>query len=151
MTIPTHILAGLIIGSITGDYRTALAGSVLIDLDHTISFVRHGILWKPRQLIKALSDETDPWGDQRNFLHTVPSLVILSGALISLNFRVGMVFSVAYFFHLVFDALDNTGFYPFYPSRRFRIRRGLVPYYSKRELAFEACLLLVFSASFFMH
>jgi len=32
MTFPTHILAGLIIGKLTGDYTAALAGSLVMDV-----------------------------------------------------------------------------------------------------------------------
>src|SRR3989344_8464640 len=107
MTLPTHVLAGLIIGKITGDFPTALAGSLVMDLDHTISYFRHGILFKPHQLFKAIHNESDLWGDQRNFLHSIFSYVGISVLLLAINFNFGLVFSIAYFFHLVFDALDG--------------------------------------------
>ncbi|TAL48780.1 hypothetical protein EPN83_03225 [Patescibacteria group bacterium] len=147
MTLPTHVLAGLIIGKITGDFSTAIAGSLVMDLDHTISYFRHGILFKPRQLFKAISDEADPWGDQRNFLHSIFSWVVISVALLTINFNFGLVFSIAYFFHLVFDALDGADFYPFFPFKKFAIK-GFVEYYSKQEIIFDILLILVFVALF---
>ena len=131
MTLSTHVLAGLIIGKITGDFPTALAGSLVMDLDHTISYFRHGILFKPRQLFKAIHDEADPWGDQRNFLHSIFSLVAISILLLTIDFNFGLVFSIAYFFHLVFDALDGADFYPFSPFKKFLIK-GFVKYFSKQ-------------------
>ncbi|MFH0969071.1 MAG: metal-dependent hydrolase [Patescibacteria group bacterium] len=147
MTLPTHVLAGLIIGKITGDFPAALAGSLVMDLDHTISYFRHDILFKPCQLFKAISDEADPWGDQRNFLHSIFSWVAISILLLTINFNLGLVFSIAYFFHLVFDALDGADFYPFFPFRKFVIK-GFVKYYSKQEIIFDVFLILVFATLF---
>ncbi|OIP56031.1 hypothetical protein AUK13_01800 [Candidatus Kuenenbacteria bacterium CG2_30_39_24] len=113
-----------------------------MDLDHTISYFRHGILFKPRKLFKAISDETDLWGDQRNFLHNIFSWLVVSFLLLVVNFNFGLVFSIAYFFHLVFDALNSADFYPFFPSRKFVIR-GFIKYYSKQEVVFDICLILI--------
>ena len=143
MTYPSHLLAGLIIGKATGDYPTAIAGSMLIDLDHMVSYVRHGIWYKPRALFKVLTDENDPWGDQRNFLHNVVVWAVCSALLMFASFKFGTVFSIAWFFHLVFDAFDNADYYPFYPSKKFVIK-GFVKYYSKQEIIFDLCLLAVF-------
>ena len=143
MTLPTHLLAGLIIGKITGDYATAITGSLVMDLDHAVSYFRHGILFKPKQLFQAIKEEADPWGDQRNFMHSIFSWVIISILLSIINFHLGLVFSLAYFFHLVFDALDSANFYPFFPFRKFAIK-GFVKYFSKQEIAFDVILLTVF-------
>ena len=142
MTIPTHVLARIKIRKITGDFPTALAGSLAMDLDHTISYFRHGILFKPRQLWKAIHDEADPWGDQRNFLHSIFSWIVISIVLLTINFNFGLVFSIAYFFHLVFDALDSADYYPFFPFREFVIK-GFVKYFSKQEIIFDICLVAV--------
>ncbi len=140
MVFPTHLLAGLIIGKITGNFPAAIAGSLVMDLDHTISYFRQGILFKPRQLFKAIRDETDPWGDQRNFLHSVFSWIIFSALLLTINFNFGLTFSIAYFFHLIFDALDSADFYPFFPFRKFVIK-GFVKYFSKQEIVLDVFLI----------
>lgn len=147
MTLATHLLASLIIGKITGNFPAAFAGSLVMDLDHAISYFRHGILFKPRQLFKAIHDEADPWGDQRNFLHSIFSWAAISILFLMINFNFGLVFSMAYFFHLVFDALDNADFYPFFPFRKFVIK-GFVKYFSKRELIFGIFLTAVLAALF---
>jgi membrane-bound metal-dependent hydrolase YbcI (DUF457 family) len=147
MTLPTHVLAGLIIGKITGDFPTALVGSLIIDLDHTISYIRHGIVFKPRRLLTLIFDKTDPWGDQRNFLHNIFSWLIISSIIFIINFKVGLVLFIAYFFHLVFDALDTVDYYPFFPSRKVAIK-GFVHYRSQQEIIFDACLVLIFVALF---
>lgn len=142
MTLPTHVLAGLIIGKITGDFSTAIVASLVIDLDHTISYFRHDILFKPRKLFKIISSEADPWGDQRNFLHSAFSWVVISSILLLINFSFGLVFLIAYFFHLFFDALDGADLYPFFPSKKFVIK-GVIEYYSKQEIIFDVCLIFV--------
>jgi membrane-bound metal-dependent hydrolase YbcI (DUF457 family) len=142
MTIPTHILAGLIIGQITNDYPTAIIGSLLIDIDHILPHFRHGILFKPRQLFRALTNETDPWDDQRNIVHSFLSWAVVSTLAVSINRQHGITFSLAYFFHLVLDALDKSTFYPFFPSKKFAIS-GVVRYYSRQEVFFAICLLTV--------
>ncbi|OHB23807.1 MAG: hypothetical protein A3J67_02975 [Parcubacteria group bacterium RIFCSPHIGHO2_02_FULL_48_10b] len=118
-----------------------------MDLDHTISYFRHGILFKPRQLFKAISDEADPWVDQRNLLHSIFSWAAISIVLLTINFNFGLVFSIAYFFHLVFDALDGADFYPFFPFKRFVIK-GFVKYFSNQEIIFDTCLILVLTTLF---
>jgi len=143
MTLPTHILAGLIIGKITGNFTVALVGSLIIDLDHSISYFKHGILFKPRELSRAMLRRADQWGDQRSFLHSIFSWIIISVLLLTTNLIFGLVFSIAYFFHLVFDILDSANFYPFFPFKKFVIK-GFIEYYSKQEIIFDICLILVF-------
>ena len=126
----------------TGDFPTALAGSLVMDLDHTISYFRNGILFKPRQLFKVIQDEADPWGDQRNFLHSIFSWVVIFFLLLTINSNFVLVFSIAYLFHLILDALDSSDFYPFFPFNKFVIR-GFVKYFSKQEIIFDVCLILV--------
>ncbi len=125
----------------TGDFPTALAGSLVMDLDHAISYFRHGILFKPRKLFRAIFDEADPWGDQRNFLHSVFSWVVISVLLLTINFNFGLVFSIAYFFHLVLDALDGSDLWPLFPLKKLVIK-GPIKYYSKQEIVFDVCLIL---------
>ena len=147
MTWPTHILAGLIIGKITGDFPTAMAGSLLVDMDHIVSYYKNGILFQPREILRASVTEADPWGDQRNFLHSIFSWVAISVFLLMINRELGVVFSIAYFFHLVCDALDGADFYPFFPFRRFAIK-GFINYYSKHEIVFDVGLIGVFITLF---
>ena len=147
MRTVTHILAGLVIGKATGDFTTALTGSLVMDLDHAISYYRHGILFNPRELSRAMDDENDPWGDQRGFMHNILSWIAISILLIMINVKVGIIFSIAYFVHLVLDALDGADFYPLYPSRKWVIK-GPIKYYSKQETIFDIFLAIVFLSLF---
>jgi membrane-bound metal-dependent hydrolase YbcI (DUF457 family) len=82
MTTPTHLAAGLLIGRITGHMDWAILAAVLVDLDHVFSYVKHGVLFKPKQLIKTLTDVNDPWDDQRGIMHNF----FVAGALSLLMF-----------------------------------------------------------------
>lgn len=147
MTLPTHILAGLIIGKVTGNFPASMAGSILIDTDHLVSYIKHGILFKPKQLTKALTDEKDPWGDQRGYLHNIFAWFVISLLAILLNFGFGITLSLAYLVHLLFDALDTSDFYPLYPSKKISTK-GFIKYYSRQEIIFDLCMLVVLALLF---
>jgi membrane-bound metal-dependent hydrolase YbcI (DUF457 family) len=147
MTFPTHLLMGLIIGKITGNFSAAIIGSLAIDIDHLISFYKHGILFKPKKLLKEALDETDPWGDQRNFLHNIFVSLFICSLIIAFNPEIGITFSLAYIVHIFFDAMNKAPFYPFFPSKKFAIK-GFIKYNSKKEIAFMAILIIILSTLF---
>ena len=142
MTIPTHLALGLLIGKVSGNYEIALLVSMAPDMDHFVSYARHGVLLHPKKFWKTVTDVNDPWEDQRSFLHNIVVWLILSLIAILLNKTAGIVFTSAYFGHLLLDALDNSDYYPFYP-KKFRIK-GPVVYNSKGEFVLFAILLLTF-------
>ena len=143
MTFPTHILAGLIIGQLTGDYTAALSGSLVMDIDHLFSYHRHGILFQPKRILRESLTAEDPWGDQKNFLHSVQSWFAISLLLLLIDVRFGLIFSVAYLAHLILDALTGS-FYPFYPYKRFYIKEPIIQYVSNKELALAISLSVIF-------
>jgi len=147
MTLPTHLLAGLIIGNLTGNYTAAIAGSLLIDLDHIVSFYRHGILFKPKKLLKEISDEKDPWEDQRNYLHNIFVWLIISVILCLINFNFGIIFSLCCFVHFIFDGLNSVNFYPLYPSKKLSVK-GFIKYGTRKELAFDFFLIIILALLF---
>jgi len=148
MTLPTHLLAGLIMGKLTGNYTAAIAGSLLVDLDHIISFYRHGILFKLKELIKEISDEKDPWADQRNYLHNIFVWMVVSIIICLINLNFGIIFSLSYFIHFIFDALNTVDFQPFYPSKKFLIK-GFIKYGTRKELIFDFFLIVILIVLFY--
>lgn len=147
MTFPTHILAGLIIGKLTGDYTAALTGSLVMDIDHFFSYHRHGVLFKPGRMIRHSLTAEDPLGNQKNIFHSVQAWIIASLLAMAFNMHFGLTFSLAYIVHLILDAL-NGDMYPFYPYKKFQIKKPLIRYLSKGEGIFAACLALVFWSLF---
>ena len=147
MTFPTHILAGLIIGKLTGDYTAALTGSLIMDVDHLFSYYQRGILFKPRAILHESLTAKDPTGSQKNIFHSVQSWFLVSLVLSSVNLNFGLVFSLAYIVHLMLDAL-NGDVYPFYPYKGIILKKIFIGYLSKKEGVFALCMALVFGSLF---
>ncbi len=144
MFIIAHLFAGLIIGKITDNYLWALIGALIIDLDHLIPYTKHKVLFSAKKLWKTVTNPSDPYGNQRNFLHNFFIFVLISATLLILDKRIGIVFSAAYFSHLILDSLDSSNLYLFYPLKKDII--GPIRYLSKKEIAITIILLVIFLA-----
>lgn len=142
MFLLAHLFVGLIIGKIFGNYVVALLGALIIDIDHLVPYIKHKIIFRPKKLCKTITNPKDPYGNQRNYLHSVFLWAVISIIIILINFNIGLIFSLAYFSHLLFDALDNSNFYPFYPLK-YNLK-GPIGYLSVREFMFTLILLILF-------
>lgn len=138
-----HLLAGLIIGKIYGNYLIALLGALLIDLDHLIPYIKHKILFNPKKFWKTIVNPKDPYGNQRNFLHSFFAWIIISAIIFLINFKIGIIFSLGYLSHLLLDILDGSDFYAFYPLKRVNIK-GPIRYFSIQEWILTLILLIIF-------
>jgi membrane-bound metal-dependent hydrolase YbcI (DUF457 family) len=142
MFVGAHIVAGLVIGKITHNYPLALASALLIDVDHLIPYVKHKVIFNPKKFWKVVTDPSDPYGNQRNYLHSFFTWIIVSAVFFLIDFRIGIVISLGYLSHLVLDLLDGSDFYPFYPFKYNFI--GPVKYLSKHEILFTLALFIIF-------
>lgn len=142
MTLPSHILLGVVIGKLTGNYTTAIAVSVLVDTDHIVSYVKSGVLFSPRKLVKTITDTDDPYGDQRGYLHNVIIAGIISGCMFLISIPFGITFTSAYFGHLLLDSFDKSDYWPLYPNKKMNIK-GFIDYYSWQEIIFDGILIVV--------
>ncbi|MCX6823773.1 MAG: metal-dependent hydrolase [candidate division SR1 bacterium] len=149
MTGPTHLAAGLIIGHLTGDYVTAIACSVLIDIDHLVPVIKDGFLFHPKKLWNVMvnpkvirNPKTGKKEDERNYLHSIFTFIVLSAIVLLINVPVGIVFAIAYAVHLTFDMLDKSDYYPFYPIKSVNIQ-GYIRYCSKGEFLFASGLFII--------
>lgn len=141
MTLPTHVILGIIIGKITGDYPTAVLSSTLIDSDHLYSYVKSGVVKNPNKFLKTIMSEDDPYGNQRGFLHNVIVCSLISlGCLILLG-QTGIVIIAGYLSHLCLDALDNSDYWPFYPNKSVNLK-GFIHYGTWQEIIFAFTLLV---------
>ena len=48
-----HLLTGLIIGKLFGNYTVALLGALLIDLDHLIPYIKHKVIFGFKKFWKS--------------------------------------------------------------------------------------------------
>lgn len=143
MTFPTHLLAGLVIGKLTGNYPLSIAVAVGVDVDHFFSYAKNGTLSSVRKFIKASLAKDDPYGDQKNILHNVFIFALISFVVYIFNHKIGLIFSLAYLSNLMLDALDNSDYFPFFPNKKINIR-GPIEYASWKELLIVLFLIATF-------
>ena len=142
MFIFAHIAMGLIIGKLSNNYLVALLGSLLIDFDHLIPYVKHNVLFSFKKFWKTVTNPKDPYGHQRNYFHSVLTWMLVSGVMLLIDLRIGLIFSVAYLCHLFLDMIDASDFYPLYPYKYNFI--GPIKYLSKDEWLFTLALCVMF-------
>jgi len=142
MFILAHLAAGLIIGKISGSYLPSLIGSLAMDLDHLIPYIRHKVLFSPKKFWDAITSPEDAYGNQRNFLHSFIAWAAASSIFMTVNFNIGLIFSLGYLCHLLLDLIDGSDFHPLYP---FKLNvRGPIKYLSKPEMLFTTALFFIF-------
>ena len=137
-----HLLAGLIIGKLFGNYVIALIGALFLDLDHLIPYIKHKIIFKPKKLWKTITNSKDNYGNQRNFLHSFIFWAIISLIVLVFSLDAGIIFSLAYLSHLVLDLIDGSDFYPLYPFK-WNVK-GPIKYFSFGEVVINLALLIIF-------
>jgi len=143
MFIEVHLAAGLILGKLTNNYTLALAGALAIDLDHLIPYINNKVIFDLKRFWKTITDPKDPYGNQRNFLHSFIGWIFVSSALIIFNFEIGFIFSLGYLSHLLLDIADGSDFYPFYPLSKINLK-GPIKYFSKTEFIIAIILFVIF-------
>lgn len=142
MLYPTHLAVGLIIGKLSNNYIPALIGTFIVDVDHLLCYIRHNILFNFKEIWKTSTSQESPYNDQRTFMHSLITWVIITAAGTLIDLKAGMVFSVAYLAHILLDMVDGCGFYPFYPLK-FKTA-GPIRYSSKAELILMLLLYTLF-------
>lgn len=141
MTIPTHLALGLLIGVATGHPLVGLLASTLIDLDHMVVYAKHGVLRSPKLFWKTVTDNEDPYGGQRGWLH---SLLVSVPILLVVYFvwpSFAPVIILSYFGHIVLDVFDSADYWPLYPSKKINIR-GPISFFSWQEIVVSVLSLI---------
>ena len=142
MFLSAHIVAGLIIGKVTNNYPLAIASSILIDLDHLIPYIKHGVVLDLKKFWKTIINPIDLYGKSRNCTHSLFTWAVTSGIIFLIDINAGIIVSVSYLGHLLLDALDNSDLNPFYPLKYNVI--GPIGYFSSSEVIFTLLLFIVF-------
>ncbi|HMB65965.1 MAG TPA: metal-dependent hydrolase [Patescibacteria group bacterium] len=139
MTLPTHLMAGLIVGKMTGNYPAAIITSIVFDLVHLFFYYTPDLLFRPFKVLrKALRAKVYLKGE-RGVFHSIFTWVLVSVVFMLINFPLGVTVASAYFLHLILDALDTSSFYPFYPFKGLNLH-GPIIYASFAEVIFLAIL-----------
>lgn len=143
MTLPSHLIAGLLIGKLTGNYPLAISASLLVDIDHIQSYIKSGVLFHPKELWRTITDADDLYGDQRGILHNILLCIVVSSILIAVLDFFALPIVIGWLGHLVLDALDKSDYWPLYPFKQINIK-GFIPYKSLAELYFSSMLFIIF-------
>ncbi len=142
MTIPSHIILGTIVGTVTGNVPLAVVVSVAIDIDHLVSYFKSGVIFEPKELWQTITSREDLTGDQRGYLHNVLVATLISSLVWLVWSAAALTFTLSYFGHLFLDALDDSEYWPLYPSKQI-ILTGVVSFYSWHEIIFSVGMLFV--------
>ncbi len=143
MTLSTHIIAGLIVGKVTGNYSLAIASSVLVDIDHLQSYIKSRVILKPKLFWKTITDQSDPYGNQRGYLHNLLIFIFISAVLYIIFKNSVIPLILGWGGHLLLDALDGSDYWPFYPYKKINLK-GPIMYASRYEIIFSIFLLSVY-------
>jgi hypothetical protein len=150
-------MAWLIIGQLTWDYTTAVAVSFLIDTDHLRPIIKDGELLHPKHIRRIMINpkvtrdpKTGKKEDERNYLHSIFTMIILSAIVLLINFPMWIVCTIAYAVHLGFDMLDKSDYYPLFPLKIINIK-WIIRYCSRQEFFFAAWLFIIRLILVFTH
>jgi membrane-bound metal-dependent hydrolase YbcI (DUF457 family) len=140
MLFITHLITGVILGAISGNYLWVILGSMLVDIDHVYVFLRHRI-YNPLHMVRLGCDSRDVIKGQRTVAHSLLGWAIVSGAIYLFDATVGFYFGVGYLAHLLLDAFDKAELQLFYPLS-WHIR-GPINYNSRSEHVLLAVLVVL--------
>lgn len=149
MTLPTHAVTGLLIGTLLGYPIIGLVTGCFPDIDHLYSYVKHGYFKNWKVFYKYAFGKDDVTGDQRNILHNVLIVSLLCLLVFFTLHKFFAVFSLAYISHIILDAVDTSDYFPFYPSKIINIK-GFLDFYSYQEgILFSVLLIIQLFVSFY--
>lgn len=136
-----HILIGIILGIIFGNYFFFILGSILPDLDHIYIIIKNK-LWNLDKITKTLKyEDRFKIRYKTPFFHSLLGLIIFSLIIYFLFGNKTIYFAAAYFLHLLIDWIDIDEKYFLYP---FKIKfKGFLPIWSRFEKWLTIVLLIV--------
>lgn len=136
-----HLLIGILLGKIFGNYFLFIFGSIFPDLDHIYILLKKRIPFN--KIIDSIKfEEKYNLKYKTPFFHSLLGLLIFSGAvLILFNRESALIFAIAYFLHLLIDWADIDEKYYLYPTKiKFK---GILPIWSKVEQILTLILLIL--------
>lgn len=135
-----HLLLGIILGKLFGNYFAFILGSILPDIDHIYIIIKNK-LWSIKKIVSSIKYEKKYNLEYKTpFMHSIFGLIIFIAFAFLFNFGV-LEFGIAYLLHLLVDWLDTDVKYFLYP---FRIRfKGFLPIWSKTEKIATIMLVLI--------
>lgn len=135
-----HLLIGVILGQIYGNYLFFIFGSIFPDLDHIYILIKNKI--SLRKLIDSIKFEKKYKIRYKTALfHSILGLILFSLIIFLFNKQGAIYFGVAYLLHLLIDWIDIDEKYYLYPLRiKFK---GFLPIWSRIEQVITLILMIL--------
>jgi len=135
-----HLLLGILLGKIFGNYLFFIIGSVFPDIDHLYILIKNKVPIK--KVIDSIKfEEKYKLRYKTALFHSLLGLSIFSSIILLINWKGTLIFATAYFLHLLIDWLDIDEKYYLYP---FKIKfKGILPIWSKAEQILTLAILII--------
>ncbi|MBI2130648.1 metal-dependent hydrolase [Candidatus Woesearchaeota archaeon] len=136
-----HLLIGLVLGKLSGNYLIFILGSVFPDFDHVYVMVKNRFFSMSRIINSMRFEEKFGVRYKTPLFHSIPGLILFSVITYFFSSIGALYFAMAYLLHLLIDWPDIDEKYYLYPLKiRFR---GVLPIWSKPEQIFTIILLVL--------
>jgi hypothetical protein len=135
-----HLLIGIILGSLYGNYLFFILGSIFPDIDHLYILVKHR-LFSVRKIIDSIKFEKKyDIRYKTPLFHSLLGLILSSSVIFLFNRNGALYFAIAYLLHLLIDWLDIDEKYYLYPLKiKFK---GFLPIWSTTEKIITIILII---------
>jgi membrane-bound metal-dependent hydrolase YbcI (DUF457 family) len=127
-----HLIIGIILGKLTNNYLPFILGSIIPDIDHIYTILKHK-LYNKKFLDTLKNEEKYKIRYKTPLVHSILGLIIFTILfyLVTNNYLSAIYFSLAYLLHLLIDWPDKDIKHYLYPSKiKFS---GFLPIWSKQE------------------
>jgi len=146
--ILVHLIIGIILGKLTGNYFPFILGSILPDLDHLYIIIKNKLFTINKIINTIKYEERYNIKYKTPFFHSIFGLIIFSLIFyfISNNYILTIYFASAYLLHLAIDWLDIDKKYFLYPLKM--EFKGFLPIWSKTEKIITLILIIILTLLF---
>ena len=136
-----HLLIGIILGKVFGNYFFFILGSIFPDIDHLYVIIKNKF-FSLRKIINSMKFESKfKIRYKTKFVHSLLGLGVFSLIVYFLDNKGVLYFFIAYLLHLLIDWIDIDEKYYLYP---FNVKfKGILPIWSKFEKITTLILLVI--------
>jgi len=112
-----HLILGLILGKVLGNFWFFLLGSVFPDIDHVYIVVKNGLFSWNKYIDSIKNEKKYGIRYKTAFVHSLFGLVVFSLIVSLFDLYGGIAFAFAYLLHLLIDWIDIDEKYYLYPNK----------------------------------
>jgi len=136
-----HLILGLILGKLFGNYFFFILGSILPDLDHLYVIIKNKFFSLNKILKSVKFEKRFGVRYKTPLFHSFLGLILFSVIIAFFDTKMATLFAIAYFLHLMVDWVDIDEKYYLYPLKiKFK---GFLTIWSKLEEILTIILLII--------